>query len=223
MGSGMLSMSTSPVRVNVTVCLASQAFPVVPVQSPVRRPSGCGCSVNTCHASASGLSRHCWEARVTANQLPPTSSNSTVGANEESPLSRDPVATHPVGRHTERSPYVAVDGFALGSATPAIVLSGPKSARYMPVNGPVFGVRTTGLAAVALVDVVAAGLSSRDFATAKTPPAISSVTTASAPIRTPRRRRFPAGGAGGSGGGGDGLAGVVMACRAAAAISMAVG
>src|SRR5882757_10029154 len=106
----------------------------------------------------------------------------------------------------------------------------------MPVKGPVLGV-ALGATDVGAWDAMGAAgsLFCESFTPAKTPPAISTATPSTAPIR--RRRRFPAGGGedpmGCAGTVGDSpldshgwanagsagmLVGSVMACRAAAAI-----
>src|SRR5262249_25605022 len=96
--------------------------------SPVSVPSGCGCSTKTCQVSLVA-SLHGLGARATAIQLAPTWSNTIVDANATSPLNFDAVATHPPGRHTERTPYVPVIGVELGFPTPSSLVARPKSAR----------------------------------------------------------------------------------------------
>src|ERR1700759_3468463 len=98
------------------------------MNSPARVPSGWGCSVNTCQVST-GPFLHGLGARATPTQLGPTWSNTTDDVNAGSPLNFEAGTTQPLGRHTERSPYVPVDVFAFGSPTPSSLVARSKSIR----------------------------------------------------------------------------------------------
>src|ERR1700757_5506087 len=120
-------MSTSPVRVKVTVRLSAQPLLVVTLYSPAMVPSGCGCSLNTPQVSAVAL-LHVSEPRPTASQRPPTSSNTNAATDVVRPLRRDAVATHPPERHTDRTAHVAVAEVSPWTCLPSRSVRGAKLA-----------------------------------------------------------------------------------------------
>src|SRR5690242_16065914 len=86
-------------------------------------------------SSGVGPPLHCADARPTATQVPPRSSNVRVETSAMPPsLMLAAVATHPPGPHVERTAQLAVEAGAFATALSSRSVPGPRSARKVPSN-----------------------------------------------------------------------------------------
>src|SRR6478752_4192415 len=147
-------------------------------------------------SSGVGPPLHCADARPTATQVPPRSSNVRLVTSAMPPsLMFAAVAVQPPAPHFERTAQLAVDAGAFATGLSSRSVPGPRSARYVPSNvlAAAAGVAAVGGGGAAL------GLSCPvSWTAAKMPPAISTTTPTSAPIRMRgvRDERFGGGGGG---------------------------